>query len=465
MYVPPWSILAGLGALTRQEISLLLPHFEDTSLHNLAADKLRDVAIKLGGSEAVPAEAAFRRRLVQASEKVMASDATDRALRVRLWVHLLSTFDIDTRLPLSTRAANACSATLAHCAAGSLSLETEEEAGSSMLREARKRLLARFSRATPDFSEVVIAQADLVARAVANAAQEGTLAADDQAELVRRVRAQIEQLPPELRSGAMEQALKSGDTAIISLLASGTSLLGVGIVVKLAGFSAYIFAAQAAAIIPFIGGTTAVSMLFVLANPLFIGPVILLGAYLAGQRVRGAHGKRLASNLAVQLALRGIAFGRGGLRQTLDDFKSLSAGDVAALPLERQSGMLAKLSAVKAAIGDPLPPTPWPPEGVLARQAGNGNKSPLETLLFQKGSGNVREALIVAGLTAGDILYNAAAIDPTVLRAADFSSSDDIPGVADFGVFSDRFETMAAEAVDGAANNLRGYLAEQIVAS
>ena len=244
----------------------------------------------------------------------------------------------------------------------------------------------------------------------------------------------------------MKQALKSGDAAIIGLLASGTSLVGVGIAAaKLAGFGAYIFAAQAAAIIPFVGGSTTVSLLFVLANPLFIGPAVLGGAYLASRHVKGTHAKRLSSNITVQLALKGIAVGRAGLRTTLDEFKNLSAADLGTLPVKRRSRMLTGLSNVRARIGSPLPPTPWPPEGRLARSVKDDAGSALHQIFFSKNGGTAGEALIVGGLTAGDILFDAVAIDPTVLRAADFSRSDDISDIFDFGIFAERIEFMAAE--------------------
>ncbi len=468
MYIPPWSILSGLGTLSRRELSLLLPHFEDTSLANVAADKLRDVVARLDGSRDAATEAAFRRRLLQSADRIMASDAPDRALRARLWVHLLAPFGIETPLPLSTRTANACSAALAHCAAETLVLKPEpEQEGdrASFLGGAWRRVKAPFCRNRPDFSAVVIAQAELIARAVADAAQRGALADDDQRELVRRMRAQLEDLPPELRNDAMEQALKSGDAAIIGLLASGTSLLGVSVVVNLAGFSAYILAAQAAAIIPFIGGSTAVSMLFVLANPLFIGPAMVLGAYLAGRHVRSAHGKRLSSSLTVQLALKGVAAGRAGLRRTLDDFKSLSAADVDGVPEKHRERMLSKLAGVKATIGAPLPPTPWAPEGRLARPAADAMQDPLERMVFRGRKADVGEALAIGGVTAADILYHAVAIDPAVLRAADFSSADDLCSIGDFSVFAGGLGSMAAASAAGAANNLRGYVAERIAAA
>jgi hypothetical protein len=468
LHIPPWTILAGLGTLTRQELCQLLPHFEDTNLPNIAADKFRNIAAKFDRSSGSQTEAAFKQRLIESSERIMTSKATDGALRVRLWDHLLSAFEIEASLPLSTRVANAKSVDLAYHAALTLSdqLKSEKEAENrSLPEEAWKRLTAIFSKGEPDFSAIVVARAEIMARAVAEAAQRGALGDDDKAELAKRVREQIEELPPELRGMALEQALKSGDTAIIGLLASGTSLVGMGIAVKLAGFSAYIFAAQAAAIIPFVGGSATVSMLFVLANPLFIGPVILGGAYLAGKHVKGVHAKRLSSNMAVQLALKGIAAGRAGLRTTLDNFKNLSASDFDTLPEKRRSKLLTKLTDVRERIGSPLPLTPWPPEGILAKPVKDDAGTALHQILFAKNGGNASEALIVGGLTAGDILYDAAAIDPTVLRAADFSRSEEISDIFDFGIFSDRIGSMAVESVAGAGNNLRGYVAEQIVAT
>jgi hypothetical protein len=91
--------------------------------------------------------------------------------------------------------------------------------------------------------------------------------------------------------------------------------------------------------------------------------------------------------------------------------------------------------------------------------------SALHQILFSRNGATAGETMIVGGLTAGDILYDAVAIDPTVLRAADFSRSEDISDIFDFSIFADRIGSMAAESVAGAGNNLRGYVAEQIVAT
>lgn len=468
MYIPPWTIVAGLGTLGRLEICQLLPHFEDTSLQNIAIDKARDLSNRFDKGEEEPGEAAFKRRLVTSSQRLMASAETDEALRARLWDHLLASFDIEASLPLSSRVANNKAAELAYHAARTLPDQLDQgdnEVSRSYGGEAWKRLSALFSKRNADFSAIVIAQAELLARLVSDAAERDMLSESDKAQLAEKIRSQIEQLPPELRNQAMERALNSGDKALVGLLASGSSLVGVGIAVNLAGFSAYILAAQAAAIIPFVGGATMVSMLFVLANPLFIGPVLMTAAYLAGRRVKGSHARQLSASIAVQLALKGIADGRAGLRTSLDSFKSVTSADLNSLPERRGRALIDKLSEIRRRVGSPLPPSPWPPEGILATPAQKDTGSPLYRILFSKNGGGAGEALIVGGLTAGDVLYDAVAIDPTVLRAADFSRSEEISDIFDFGLFADRINSMAAESVAGAGNNLRGYVAEQIVAA
>lgn len=42
--VPPWSIVAGLGTLAREEVCDLLAIFRDAGLYNLAIDRFSDIA-------------------------------------------------------------------------------------------------------------------------------------------------------------------------------------------------------------------------------------------------------------------------------------------------------------------------------------------------------------------------------------------------------------------------------------
>lgn len=468
MYIPPWTIVAGLGALSRQEICLLLPHFEETNLAKIATDKVRDISEKLQKKAETNVEAAFAKRLHDTSQKLMASPATDGALRARLWDHLLSAFSIDAGLPLSSRVANTMAADLAHRAAEVRADQFNKENDPikrSPMAAAWRHVTSLFSKDKVDFSTIVVAQARLVASAVATAAKQGALGEIEKAELIRHVKAQIEQVPPALRSDALEKVLESSDKAILGLVASGSSLIGVGVAVKLAGFGAYIFAAQAAAIIPFVGGSTTVSMLFILANPLFIGPAILASAFLAGRHVKASHHRQLAASISIQLALRGVTAGRSGLRVAIDDFRQIRISDLKPLPAKRQDSLSDKLSFVRRKLGPPLPPAPWEPEGALSAPMGAADDAPIHRMLFSARGANADEAILVGGLTAGDILYDAVAIDPTVLRAVEFSSAEDISNIFNFGAFADRFSTMSGHSLAGAERRLRGYVAEQIVAA
>jgi hypothetical protein len=85
--------------------------------------------------------------------------------------------------------------------------------------------------------------------------------------------------------------------------------------------------------------------------------------------------------------------------------------------------------------------------------------------ILSRRTGDVAEVAAVAGITAGDILHNAVSIDPAVLNAADFSRSANIGDIFQFGAFADGIGAMASTAAAGAGNNLRGYVAEQLVAA
>jgi len=65
--------------------------------------------------------------------------------------------------------------------------------------------------------------------------------------------------------------------------------------------------------------------------------------------------------------------------------------------------------------------------------------------------------LAVGGMSLGDMLYHALAVDPKVLAAADFSRSFEIGDPIDFAA------NIGAFISEGARSNLRGYTAEQVV--
>ena len=451
--------------MERDEICHLLAVFDESSLFNIVVDRVSDLSKRGESTGGLGEDRAFQKRLNETAAGIQTSDVSDAILRLRLWDVMQSAFDLHPTLPLSTRSANFRAAAVAQGAADCLASSLTEEENSdwtATLQRVWNRVEAMFSRERIEFAEVVGLQAS---RLLAEAAKQGRLDETAKAELIERVRKRLDELPPELRDESVERAIKVGDTAALTLLASGTSLVSLGIAVELAGFSAYILAAQASAIIPLLGGKAAVSGLFVLSHPLFIVPALLGGGYLASRHLGRSVRTRLASSLATLMALKGLSAGRGGLQQCLDGFKSINASDLGQSGIDRSKAYDQFLTSVSRTMGGSFPPTPGHPESALAKKLDGRTSDGLGEALFPKESSAAGEAFAVGGLTLGDVVYDAVAIDPSVIAAADFSRAEDLAGVYKFGAFADRMKDMSEEALRGAESNLRGYVAEQIVAA
>jgi hypothetical protein len=465
--VPPWTIVAGLGSLGREEVCDLLALFRDVGLYNLAFDRVTDISklvAERGASQ--DDDTAFGKRLAVTSAHLRSSTDSDGVLRLRLWAALRETFDAPPILPLSIRAAGPASADLAHAAAVVLTdaLPKKEEDGDDWTAKARAMAAKAAALLGPEehasFDEVVAFQA---VRLTAQAAESGLLDETAKAELVGRIKERLSGLPPELRDETVEEALKMGDAATLGLLVSGSSLVGLGVAVDLAGFAAYQLGAQASAFLPLIGGKAAVSGLFVLANPLFIVPALIGGGVLVGRNLSESVRGKLAGSLVVLLALRGLAGGHDGLKTCLDGFRSL---DRSRFEIGELAAYVETLWDARSRVGHDLPPCPSAPPARLAEPAAGNDAGILIDVLFPDASGaNKGETLALAGLTAGDILYSAASIDPKAIMAADFSRSEDLADIFRFGSFSDRLDGYSEASLAGAENHLRGYVAERVVAA
>ncbi len=465
MYVPPWTIFAGLGALDRRDLCNLIASFEATTLLSMSIDRVSDVISRFQKDGQSSDTTAFARRLKAAADDLFASDISERALRIRLWVRIAMSLDLDATLPLSSRKAHAVGAGVASKASSVMSVPVagdSEDTQQTGIQRAWRAVKALRGRPHQDFSFLVAEQAQLVAKAVAEAAVSGDIPDDLVNELEERVRAHIQRLPPELRDDAMRNALSAGDRASLTVLATGTAAFSIGMGVNLAGFSAYILAAQASAFIPFMSGPAVVSTLFMLANPLLSIPAVLGVGYLANNYVNGGQAAKLAALVSIQLSLRGLSAGRDGLAGALNDFRSATEADLALLPKEVEGGTISRNAAIVSATGGSLPKA----HGNLKASAYLPDRrgALLEGVLSKK-RGDALEVTAVTALSAGDILYNAVSIDPMVLAAADFSRSEDLADIFQFGVFADRVGWMSEAAAGGAANNLRGYVSEQLVAA
>ncbi|NGP53574.1 hypothetical protein [Thioalkalivibrio sp. XN8] len=67
-------------------------------------------------------------------------------------------------------------------------------------------------------------------------------------------------------------------------------------------------------------------------------------------------------------------------------------------------------------------------------------------------------------LTVGDLIYDAARIDPMVLEAIDFARAQDLSGVFSFAAFADAQAELSGEAFQGSLSQMHGYVAERIAA-
>jgi hypothetical protein len=464
LYIPPWTIFAGLGALDRREICNLIASFEATTLLSMSIDRVSDIVARFQGSGRDGEMNAFARRLKEAADKLFASTALERELRIRLWSNMAEALGLGATLPLSTKRANSIGAAAAFKAANIMAMPFEDDTADiqTTVQKVWRTVRSIGGRQHQDFASLVATQAELVAKAVAEAAGSGELSKEQQSELGARIRDHIKKLPPELRDEAMRNALVSGDRAAFALLATGTTAFSVGVGVNLAGFSAYILAAQASAFIPLMSGPAVVSTLFLLANPLFSIPAVVGIGYLANRRVNGGQAEKLAAVVAIQLALRGLSAERDGLAVTLNDFRHATEHDLRSLPAGMRDEMLSRVAAVATMTGRRLPDA----VGELNDKTHLlDRRDALLDGVLSRSRGDVGEVAAVAGLTAGDILYNAVSIDPMVIAAADFSRSEDIGDIFQFGSFAERIGSMSASAVAGASNNLRGYVSEQLVAA
>lgn len=465
LYVPPWTILAGLGALDRRELCNLIASFEATTLLSMSVDRVSDVVARFQKEGQSSDATAFARRLKDAAQALFASEAAERALRIRLWVRIAEALDVDPTLPLSSRRANSVGAGVAFKAAAVMAMpmtDDSEHLPQTGIQKAWHAIKSIRGRPHQDFAFLVAEQAQLVAKAVAEAAKSGELPEDLASALGERVRDHIRSLPPELRDDAMRNALMAGDRTALALLATGTTAFSIGVGVNLAGFSAYILAAQASAFIPFMSGTSVVSTLFMLANPLFSIPAVLGIGYLANRHVNGGQASKLAAIVSVQLSLRGLSAERDGLAIALNDFRTATWTDLASLPADIRAETISRNAAMSKAMNGRFSSAP----GDLKSPAlASGRRGDLLDGVLSRSRGDAVEMVAVAGLSAGDMLYNAVSIDPMVLAAADFSRSEDIGDIFQFGAFAERIGSMTSVAAAGAGNNLRGYVSEQLVAA
>ncbi|MBS8226881.1 hypothetical protein [Vannielia litorea] len=241
------------------------------------------------------------------------------------------------------------------------------------------------------------------------------------------------------------EALRQGQArARNALAASGVWGVGAAVVAN-AGFLPYMLAAQLSAIIPLVSGPTLVSLLTTLINPVtvFVG-VAALGWLGMGRGSRVVR-SQLAARLGVLMAAQGTLRSATGLAQFLTDMRKLDCeptGSFDWMPAHDRADMRRYVADITSRLAGPLPaPAGGPPEPWSSKKI----------------TTDFPDAVVALGLTAGEMLWHAAALDPNVVEAAGFSRSEDIGDPMAFACNAADYMTA------GAGLSLRGYTAERLV--
>ena len=447
----PLHIVAGLGGAEREVLASCLALFEQASLGahlGRLYDKAKGQVKKLTSSDL----AQFAETAQQQQHQWLESALSDEHLRLMLWAQLRSALHLPARLTGSRHGAEQLADDVSATMVSLLSpLPGTLEASKDWLREK-----GFWKDGDNTLSNEVTLQAvvepvleELLEAALSNSGNDkSTQSAVDQAVSAMQALspADQERLREELGVDELNAA------ALAKVLATGGGLALFGGAVSMAGFSAYILAAQASAFIPFVGGPGLVSLVAVVANPITM--VAVTGA--AGWWLASSANEKIeavvATRVIAMLAIQGMATGRPGLESALNAFSSVaSLPDDAWLSTELMTAYQQEWRLIGADIArdDQTAELRWP-----------AMEQPLNTLGAWGGDAEkeLHNATALGALTVGDMLYSAAQISPDAIAASDFSYLAAVDGPVDFAL-------LAAGMGQGAAVRLKGYVAEQVVAA
>ncbi|MDK3073554.1 hypothetical protein QO034_10560 [Sedimentitalea sp. JM2-8] len=431
--VRPIHILAGLGTLERAEICQIIALLECVDGLFLAKGAVAGMTAKLGLETDATAE-----RLQAVQNDLARSSATDAALRFRLWSRLTEAMALPLVAPLSTKSATR--------SASAFAVRVSERLTPSI--RARHR---RAHRKEPDggIAELIGGKAaDYWNSAKAAMVAEPSLpfpqiVAEEMLALLSNdevVKAAAKGADPKIA-----EALRQGQARARNAMGASVTWASLAALVANAGFLPYMLAAQLSAVIPLVSGPALVSLLATLVNPVtvFVG-VAALGWLGMGRGSRVVR-SQLAARLAVLMAAQGTQRGETGLDRFLADMRKLDrepTGSFDWMPVKDRVDMRRRVATLTGRLAGPLPaPAGRPPEPWSSKKV----------------TSDFPDALAVLSLTAGEMLWHAAAIDPNVMKAADFSRSEDIGDPMAFACNAGDFLTF------GAGWSLRGYTAERLV--
>lgn len=452
--------MQGLGAAERELLCACLALFDESTLmaRLLAwAEKGKRVVFE-DASDAGKAVAGLK---VAQDNWMQDSGCSDEQLRGLLWIRLREALALPPRLSACRKGALAAGDDVAAALISALDPPSTVKSGRRWLAargwlEQEEPAVALEDIVVPVLDEFLEASLDQEDAKVNSGDRRKLL----EGALKRMTRLDAAEKQPILDAMEVNSA---NDRAALTIVLTGAGLASFGTAVNLAGFSAYILAAKASAFIPLVSGPGLVSFVSVLSNPITIIAGTAAVSSLAHSRAKRQVGATISARIVAMLVLSGLRSDAGAARRLVNGFGQIENIEAA------------EIRGVNSTVLDN-----YRKEWRLVRGAGRRQEKsvdvaveqamqrPIADILTSKNPARRDElinSMALSGLTLGDLLYSAGAIDPTVLKAADFAHVANLSGRLEFGEFANVFLTADGVSLQGSLSRLEGYVAEHAVAA
>lgn len=392
-------------------------------------------------------------RIEDTAKKIKESNLSDDALRCSLWENLLISFRLENKDVLFPRDIKRLCDSMASIIIQNVSAQKSRRS---------RGLIERINPFKAKNMEV-LSLGEAIEYLISNITKE---AVSQDMSILSGIKKNISNLNKQVveQSGVSQLT----DEAIKKNLITSGSLLSLMGGVQVAGFSAYILAAQASAIIPFVGGKTLVSLLFVITNPFFVIPAVIATGAITSNSLEKSIKQSLGSVIAGILALRGIIKkqsifeNENFLASYRDLLNEIYKNDILTIKPSQESR---KLSPMALNVPVSCPNLSEKDKSLLMSGVEVEDKNNVKILKIFPPSLANPDNLGVAGLVFADFIYDIGSIDPQVIEATDFSRKADISDVFEFSFFSEGLRNLSEESIRGHHANLIGYTAERVVAS
>lgn len=477
--ISPVDMLAGLGKADRELLATCLALFDDSQLqHRLArlSDQASEHLSKWGKKLKQPhqeAPSALPEPEVQAAARELserqshwrASPHSDDMLRLMLWIRLRQALKLPAQLSTTYRGCGYLADDLAARLIHVLDPPGLVNSGRRWLHQQGWLEKGEYANSLTDIVMPVLDE--LLEKALVD--EQKRPDRYERRQLLAQAVSSLGQLDAEEYQQLLDDTRvdRTNDTALRNTLLLGGSLGAISTSVGSAGFSAYILAAQASAFIPWISGPGLVSFVSVLSNPGTILAATGLGGWWLMNRARDKVDVALSARVVAMLALNGLQHGRSGLSGMLHSFTLTPY-------LPRSEGLSDKKIEAYRAEWKLLAPLATKPRSEPSKAVIRAMATPLDTPLAEPDltendeptTGYERNNLAaMAALTVGDMVYSAGAVDPNVVAAADFIHEANIDAGLSFARLAERIIESGQAASLGSVSQLKGYVAEQAVAS